>query len=547
MFAPKYKFSGLVSGLVIYLAAFAVSPQSLVPQSSKQAQWKLSPLAGTKTEVPDIANARFQEFGEVFWLDSGEVVFWGAWGKRDDEWGLFSLRDGKLRIISRVGEAVIPPSIQQIPDRKPDKISLHRFGHDPNWKGGLHIKTPIHAGKNHLYLSIEELYQGMSGPRNSGVYVWDGQRLKKLLGIDGELLGMEMGGLKYEMINGMVLSINTKGEALIYFMGGPKPKGLNFAKSKVGFALYDGSQLRPLLTSGDALPGMAGVTFSDVEYSSAYYSPWFDKPLSAVWMSPEATLAVLKVSGAPYKKALFRLTQDKTEKLVAVGDPDPADPKKSIKEIFYIEASSPETVAILVERSDRGGLAWLLYHEGRLRLLFDITMAERELGWDGLGLGNLAFIRTDPVQVLLEATVIKTKIEWQNEYYKIVTVAHRSFRTGFYVFDGQRVTRVDKDTNLFNTRFRWSFGDYPGALLEGVRLGWLTNLNKDVTQAEFQKNVTVNFLAFSVKEMNLAPPPEFAMEDNRRISVADAVAWKGTHQAIVRLSDGLHLLTKKTR
>jgi hypothetical protein len=515
--------------------------QNAAPAASR---WRVSPLVRAGSEVPDVAGARFQEFGEVFWLDSGEVVFWGGWGKRDEDWGLFSLKDGKLRTISRAGEGVIPPSIQQIPGRKPDKISLHRFAHNPTWKGGLHIKTPIHAGKNHLYLSVEEIYQVMSGAWNSGVYAWDGLHLKKLLGADGEFIGSEMGGVKYEGINGIVLTVSTQGEALIYFMGGPK--GLKaIGNMKYGLALYDGSQLKPLLVSGDPLPGMPGVKLSDVEYGHAYSTPWADKPLSAAWASPEATLAVLKVDGAPYKKALFRLTRDKAEKLVAVGDPDPADPKKSIKEIMLIEAAGPETVAVLVERSGRGGLAWLLHHQGQLRLLFDISMAERETGWDGLALGKFAFIRTDPAQALLEATVIKSKLEWRNEYYKIVLVAHRSFRTDYYVYDGQRVARVSRDTSFFDTRLRWTFGDFPGAIIEGVRLNWLTGATKDVTEAEFQKNVTASFLDFSAKEMRPQPPPEFVTEDGRRIPIADVLAWKGRDGAVARLGDGLHLLTKK--
>lgn len=74
------------------LQALALQAQPEAKQTSpvQEGQWQLTAMVREGTPVPDRPGARFQEFGEAWWLESGVLVFWGHSGKEEKDWGLYS-------------------------------------------------------------------------------------------------------------------------------------------------------------------------------------------------------------------------------------------------------------------------------------------------------------------------------------------------------------------------------------------------------------------------------------------------------------------------
>ena len=438
---------------------------------NNQPQWQLSLLLAKQTEVPNMVGKTFQEFGDAYWLESGMLIFWGRFGKENNDWGLYSLMDGEVKTVLIEGEKVVPPNffVKSSTTPKERELRFHRF-------------TPVHFGKSLLYLSIEN---------QNTVYGWDGKYFTKILGKNDTLT---IGTLQYKIKKASVATMTAQNDALIYYeASSPKKKG---------WILYDESTFIPQLSSDDTLRGIQG-RISKMDFDA----------FPTVWMKGDTTLAVLERTSpfGSFKRALFRITRDKVEKIIGSGDRHPLDPKKSIDDIVRIEVANPNTFVIQTQGTHRGVYVWgvelILYHDKQFYELFNIDIA----GSAAVVVGRLNFMGTLP-QLIFETIT--------------------DYRPDFYVFEGERSLRkITEGLNINWKEFRSISGYYNGIIIGGFII---------ISSSFHAKDYY--FVDFGSKEITLKKPPEIITTDNKTVSLASIVGEKKSNEFIVQLDDGLYLL-----
>jgi hypothetical protein len=513
--------------VALALGAWPLAQRSApIPQGERQ----LRALVREGAPVPDKPGAKFQSFGEAWWLEPGCLAFWADYGSGS---GLFSWKDGTVKTILPEGETVTSPNFRPKPGLVPQKMRLHRLWHPPGWIVGAHDRTLIHAGRKLLYLTIDTSYKntGLFQSDNSTVYAWDGDKLFPVLGQEDSL--PLPGGGALGIKSARVAAIGTDDQALLSYV----TKG-----DTSGWALFDGTRLLPFLASGDPLPGLPDVRIRDTNPPKRFDISWLQ--WTTAWRSTEATVAVVDVAGAPYKRALLRLAPGGAQKLLAEGDPDPTEPTKKIKDLVRLEGASPDTFAVLVARGALSGdQAWLLYHRGTFQRILDRSLVQRpDPSWDSLGFGRAAFLGTDPPRMVLEVFVTKleTQLISQNQLLKLV--ASTQSRGDHYLFEGGPVRRLD--TQGMPMDLRVLGGERPGIVLgtfptTGTQPeGLLDSLSPPTSLMTFW------FLDGTARNPGVAPPPEVAVVGDRRITFAHVIAWRAPDEAVVRQKDGFFLVTK---
>ena len=515
-----------------------VSQQTAHPKSS---QPRLSHLVKKGSEVPD-KGGRFQEFGDVYWLEQGGLVFWASVSrpnKKNEEWGLFSFKDGQTRTLLMEGENSLPTEISATKESKPEKIHLRKADRQ-RW-GTWDLKTPIHKSRQLLYFSFfNEKYVG---DNFGSVYTWDGVRLRKVLGWKDLL---EVRGSRYEINSARVLNISPEGEALIYF----EIKG-----GQNGLGLYDGTQLTPLLMSGDALPELQGVLVRKVVVRPRIVGapcalPLYNfcTPITA-WVFPNVIWAALEVTGAPYKKAIFRLTKEKAEMILAEFKSDPLDPKESMGSFLAMDAANPNSV--IIRASKFSGEVLLHYRDGQFYKVFDKSLSgvvkfphfrwKDPQGWRDYSVENGFFLRSDKSQYVFPVTFSRpggTQVSVSSG--AVETTYWAENLSSLFLFDGEHLINLSETTQM-----PWGFsvrkinGNFIGLLISEPEYVMSRNaLLKVPTPKKW-------FLDANSEELRLQQVPELLTDGDKRITLADVVVWKSPGEAIARLDDGLYLFTGK--
>jgi hypothetical protein len=258
------------------------------------------------------------------------------------------------------------------------------------------------------------------------------------------------------------------------------------------------------------------------------------------------------VRGASYDVALFRLTEQKVEKILAVGEPNPLDPKQTIRSISSFEAAGPDALLISANTSRfaktsrftrtlllssrvsaqaaAGSKKLLLYHQGQFSRIFD--KAAVPASWQGFEVGQVAFLRDDPPLAIYSLSLSRRPTAEDRRRAQVprgMVLASVSL-ADLYCFDGQKVTNLTERIKP-EGQFRVLSGDFPGASFIGTPLdfGGTRNLFVDV----------------STGEPRVLALPAFSTGGDRTLDLNDVVAWKGPGQAIVGLDDGFHLLTRQ--
>jgi hypothetical protein len=500
--------------------AEASQETSTTPQI--EGSWRLTPLVMKGAAAPE-TNGQFQEFGETYVMEN-MFVFWARFGTADKDWGLFSLKDGKLvKILLEDVEFVAPDS---------RKIKVSRAGLFP---------ARLSAGKRILYIS---------NLNPDHVYGWDGEHLVRVLCAGDQL---EVGGVPYTVRRAAVLDVGPDGRALIYYDAN-KPQHTN------GWVLYDGKTLTPLCKEGDPLPGMPGVQIKNM---SAGPFCTFHCVGAPKLLEDGSVLAALELTGAPEKSAFFHIAPDKTEKIgveMTAGFGMAATPlESSERRLGDLLVARPDGFVMEVSQGEitRDSFGWttyhleprlLFYHQGKSQVAGKV--GAREYG--ALGAKDLGFafdggmcLTPDSSRALITIKTSISKRHWTKSRTSV------SF-PGLYFWDGEKLSAVPWETALgmdiptvLRTLETKSGPIFRPAPAKGIRLRSISGpvSGVGVTLPTSGPNGSRWFIPSDSTDGKLERGPQFRVP-GRTVSMADVVAWKSPEEALVELEDGFFLLTK---
>jgi hypothetical protein len=504
------------------------------PVSQVEGLWRLTSLVLKGAPAPG-TNGQFQEFGETYVMEN-TLAFWSRFGAGDKEWGLFSIREGKLSNVFVNGVEFIAPDSR--------KIKVLRG--DP-------YRGVIHAGKGMLYLSY-------TFPDH--LYGWDGDRLVRVLCAGDQL---EVSGTRYTVKSAKLHDVGPDGRALIYYHAN-KPRDMD------GWVLHDGTNFTPLWKEGDSLPGMSGVQIKDLSSGARL-------------LEDGSILATLEVTGAPYKKALFRLSRDKAEKIIEekftwrgkanleTQGPDGhyiemlGDLPVAQSESFVMDLKSGTRVQVKRLRVEDTGrvnfcqppiLLLLFYHQGEFEL--ESCAGLRELSalhgvhgrWfspapdDSIAVDRGVFLT--PGSPRLVFTVKATR---RLEVGKFSRKYLDTSFPGLYFWDGRQISEVPWETALgmdipraskaLETESK-SMSPGPAKVI-GLRRITRPVSGVTISLPASGPNGSRWLIPSDSTDGKLERGPQFQVP-GRTVTVADIVAWKSPEEAVVELEDGFFLLTK---
>ena len=481
-------------------AAPAPPPEPPPPQVVA-GTWKVTPLA--QKGAAEAGTTTFPEFGSGYWVDSGELVFWARTGneKDKDDWALFSLKNGQTRKIAQHDvEFTEPDGVQK-------KIRRGIGGYFP-------------AGKL-LFVNVPLGRVGI----DSNVYIWDGERLNKVLAKGDSL---QIGSTNYILDSVAVTGVRRDGLAILsYRTEKPEKTG--------GCLLHDGTRLIVNLLP-NPLPGLPGVS-PDVKGETSY-CPQF----------PEGSVFFMKVKGAPYKAAIFHLTPQKAEKLVADADPDPFQEGKTLGFRWppRIWQTGPETAMILGPLwTGKQGLELTVFawNQGKLK---PVRVFFRESkGFNAYDLGYVYYPHPRELEVLF--TVMLQNINSFNGRINRIL-------PDMYHFDGERMTPVPWEQVLGKElrELRKGTGSLVDLMFYGLprrieMRGVPGQARGVILEMPVKKDDPKRtwYLDTNARTLRLTPVPEFATGDTHHFNLDDVFDWKSENEALVRTEDGFFLLTRQ--
>jgi hypothetical protein len=338
------------------------------------------------------------------------------------------------------------------------------------------------------------------------VFCWDGERLRQVLGRGDEIEG-------YPVRSAQTVAVGPKGGAAIAFVTTEPAKGL---------ALHDGAAVTAVWRNGDLLPVPQAWRFNFRAHSS-FYLEHTNTPVALP--SPEVVILLLDFEdplSEKSKRVLLRLTREKAESIIAVGEPCAALPRRTV--VTNIEprfvALSPDCVVF--NASSRV----LLYDRGRV-----LSLASAE--WRDLTVVAAALLRAPPPSVVFGLRQVH---EEQSGSTRIIR-----HRVDVALCDGERAVNLTNDF-AFDDLEGIRSCPYPfcGVMVEGVR-----GIPTRKGELEPEKGTSKWFLDIDAIEKGLQAPPQFATSEKRVVSLGDVVDWVNPRKAIVRLHDGFHMLSRR--
>lgn len=501
-------------------------------------EWELKPLAVKGSPAGD-TGGRF-EYLDIFldpplWVQSGMVAFWAKFGPKDKDEALFTIKDGKVvRVLIEE---------QSFPALGSNKAQVQRTTNpytpaDSNLH--LFVWETLHAGKNLLYINA---VQGKWLPKLA-IYTWDGERLQLLLAEDSEV---ELDGARYKVRSAFVREILPDGRAVIMCDMGRSKKG---SRSKLDnficyFFVHDGVMLTPLLQLEEEkpLPGLPDIIFQSFLHFSHFTGP-------LLFFNGGAVVA-LKVKGAPYKEALFRITAEKAEKIIAIGDPDPFDPTRKIQTILDGGATNKNNIAF-VASSAKGSPKpmLLLYRDGKFQKVFDDTYpgVKEKAGLRYYEIGNGFFPEEGSSDFIFKVTFHRelSKSERDNLRANYELVPH------YFFFDGEQAHHLyeSAQTTLHSRLLPLAYlgkgpVETPGVIVRGVGAKGIRQLDTHITGGLPDRGSSWMIYGMG-KDFSFKPALEFNVQ-GKKVSLGDVIGWKSPTEAIVRLDDGLYLLSRLRR
>ena len=451
--------------------------------------WRLTPLITAGSEAPDHLGAftTFARhpgaewataglFGDAVLLDSGELVF-TAWyrplGKKRDYQGLFSLQNGTVKTILQ------------------DAHGHYLYGN----------------GGSLVYVS------GVYVSGHDRVQVWDGHVLRNILAKGDKVPLPDVSAT----VSGVASypGLSSDGKAIISYQTG----GWSIRE---GAFLYDGAHLEPLPGWGDPLPGLPGVTIGQQREDFAVF--------------PDAVLALVSVKGAPYKKALFRLVAGKTEKILAEGDPDPADSSQTVKFLRTFYAAAPDVFVVVELRL--AGKFWrdvlLLYSGGKVKAIEASSL---------ISPGEVELLRMKMNKGFNFSSVVRQVIFLDSSAPRFVAVL--SFGTSNWweinkllLFDGQVVSSLSQEVPFGFRSVLCCVSKIPNCHFCTTGSKGVPGFCPQITFKAVHSSISYWFLDGSQKEVRLQPLPRFVSDQSNAIDMRHLVGWKDANDAIIRWDGG---------
>jgi hypothetical protein len=526
-----FVFSILSLALQLQLAVAQSAPKPAVesPVSQVEGAWRLTPLVAKGAAVPD-TNGQFQEFGETYAMDN-MLVFWARFGMDDKDWGLFSLKDGKISKVVSEGVDFVAPDSRKLRLERPTPFFNH---------------TRFDAGKRMLYISSDM-------PQH--VYGWDGERLVRVLCAGDPL---EVNGVRYTIKKATVLDIGPDGRALIYYDAN-KPQHMN------GWVLHDGTSFKPLWKEGDPLPGMPGVQIKNLSAGPSCMAYCVGAPKL---LEDGSVLAALEVTGDSEKVALFRLSPGKTEKINVEITSEFFMPgehrglaKRRIGELLMARSDSFITDVSIGATSATPGTTYitrnyylaprlLFYHQGKAQIVSKVGGREEGVvpthDLEYLFHSGM-YLTPDSPRLVFAVTSTSTQDvgKWvkKHVFYDFPRL---------YFWDGEELTDIPWEAALQMDKKK------AVETLQSKPVGYYTMLRpkaialRRITRPVSGVGVLLPadgpdgsrwFIPSDSSDGKLQRAPRFRVAD-RTVTVADVLAWNTPEEAVVGLEDGYFLLTK---
>jgi hypothetical protein len=420
------------------------------------------------------------------------------------------------------------------------------------------VKFPLPDGREEkfnrettIFFSGEDLFYFQVGFER--LYALNGSGVKGVLPYDDEI---ELAGKTKIITSAELLSIFGKETIFIKY----KAKG----KKSDGILAYSQGKYFPLMDQNSLLPGLDNVYFNAI----AGAVPALRMPLF-IPFSEKNFLAVMEVNGLAYKKALIHYTPEKANKIVAVGEDHPLDAKKTVDNILWLDAQSPERFVIFLSwKNKKGfksktGVDVILYDRGNIQLLKaidEIYYSKKYSAPNKLEVAHAGtFLNSDSLAYAFMTTVFLFDI-----YQTKISSSHT---THLFYSDGQKTEdmlfTIDQikagRTIQFMSRLQAVGGEFNGCLLLPVSMRFILIFDsKDeiiwsilgAAQTPSMRNPASaqNSLFFDANspEKGLQDPPDFKVEGGRKVTIADILEWTSAEQAYVRLEDGIYLLRKNS-
>ena len=477
-------------------------PEQPLPELSPQVvegTWKVTQLA--RKGAAETGSTSFPEFGAAAWVDSGELVFWARTGADKNDWSLLSLKNGQVRKIAQ---------------------------HDVEFTEPDGVKKKIRRGLGGYFAAGKALFVNVPLGRgvDSNVYLWDGERLNKVLAKGDSL---QVGSTSYLLDSVSVIDVRRDGTAILIYRT-EKPE------KTTGCLLHDGARLVVTLLP-NPLPGLPGV--SPDEKGEVSYCPRFS----------QGSIAFLKVKGAPYKSAIFHLTPQKAEKLVADNDPDPFQEGKTLQFRWapQIWQTGPDTAMILGPLwTGKHGLEITIFAWDQGKLKPVRCFFRESKGFNQYGMGYVYFPHPGELEVLF--TLMLQRANYAGGLSEIMP--------DMYHFDGERLMAVPweevlgKDIKQLRkptgSLLDFAFYGLPRRIemrpVPGQARGVILEMpvKKDDPKRSW-------YLDTNAKQLKLTRVPEFKTTSggNQHFDLDDVFAWKSETEALVRTEDGFFLLTRQ--
>jgi hypothetical protein len=477
--------------------------------------WKLTPLVHRGAAVPGAAGT-FDSFTGVTELPNRLVLFWASLSGGDGQYQLFSSKEGQVTRVLFDGAPLSVKSAQET--------------------GGI-----LFPGKASAYFNV-----AVGG--RTGVGAWDGERAAPLL-VKGS--SVQVAGRSLPLLWATVVDVDADGRAIVWFGTGKPMK-------TTGLLALDGGTATPILWEGSPVPGVAGAIVDQLP------EPWSGQG-APFGLAPGAILARLKVKGG--RETLFRIAAEKTEKVVAVGDPDATFPGKGFDYFGPIAGVSPDALALVTHtRPTFTGLSvdLTLFTGGSVRKVFGATLPgvadaksflnyELQTGVFPNG-GAAPFVFTAMLgQVLPEAewkSLRPSLLGWTSaEKYGVEKQTH------LFIFDGQATWHLSASVPIdYGTVLRPLASLGPGPLppsavlvrgSDGGASMRITAAPSGPSAVQLREGKAHNYLLQFAGEPVLAAVPRFDVtEFDGRIGLEDVVAFRSSTEALIARADGIYVLHK---
>lgn len=446
-------------------------------------EWELKPLAVEGSPAPGGGQFHFLPYPYLeypIWVQSGITAFWSSSDPKDKGSTLYSIKDSKVRRILTEGESL---SIVGT-----DKAKVERSYKSPPMKATV-------TGKALLY--INALQSSLTA--KSAVYTWDGEQLRLLLGNDSKL---EVAGETYKVYRAYASQTAADGKVVI-ICESDKPKWVAFSLN------HDGVNLTPL----------------------------------TAYVVKEKKSLLLAVGGVRGSAADSQSDSKENKPLpLAVGDPDPFDPTKKILSLSLIGSANKNSVAFILNSSKTPEPVLAIYQSGKFHRLFDRNLpgVKEKAPWRVYNIESGFFLDWEAPGYFFKVTLHR-KSELKSYNYELVP--------HYFFFDGENVHHLWESAEstqstmpvLLSSLGKGAF-EANGVLLRGVGAKGYRVFD-GVTVFDVADLGSAWLLEVSGKEFSFKPAPEFNVKE-RKVSLGNVVGWKSPTEAIVRLGDGIYLLSR---